>query len=189
MKRSRSDIRTRKVAAAGDCLRIARVETPLGPMLAAVTSNGVCHLEFADRHGLREIQGRLRRRWTVPIVEGENAVTGRLRRELDEYFRGKRRVFTVPVAMRGTAFQERVWRELERISYGQTASYDAVACRIGSPTAARAVARADATNPVCLLVPCHRVIRKDGSLSGYGGGVWRKRRLIELEQAEAASPA
>jgi len=176
-------VRTRETAIADDCLRMALIETPLGPLLAVVTRKAVCHLEFAERGRHRAILDRLRRRWSLPVVPGRNPVMNRLERELGEYWLGKRRRFTVPTTTRGTAFQEQVWRELERIPYGQTASYESIARRIGSPKAARAVARANATNPLSVLVPCHRVIAKDGSLSGYGGGVWRKRRLLELEQA------
>ncbi len=122
------------------------------------------------------------RRFGVCIVCGTNPVLERLRVEVRDYFRGKGRTFTVPIELRGTEFQERVWEELQRIPYGATASYEAVAKRIGLPTGARAVARANATNRLCLIVPCHRVIAKNGALSGYSGGVWRKPLLLELER-------
>jgi AraC family transcriptional regulator, regulatory protein of adaptative response / methylated-DNA-[protein]-cysteine methyltransferase len=169
----------------GDCLRVMLIDTPLGPMLAAAGHDGVCQLEFADRGGLERSYRELRRRFALPVVPGENPLLEQLRRELSEYFNGARREFTVPLSLRGTKFQERVWRELQRIPFGRTASYQAVAKRAGSPAGVRAVARANATNRIYLLVPCHRVIAKDGSLSGYGGGVWRKRRLLELERASA----
>jgi len=124
----------------------------------------------------------MRRRFALPVVPGENPVMQQLRRELREYFGGTRRDFTVPVELRGTDFQQGVWRVLQRIPYGRTASYKAVARSLGNAAAVRAVARANATNRLYLLVPCHRVIAKDGTLSGYGGGVWRKRHLLALEQ-------
>jgi len=171
-------------ARAGDCLRVTLLETPLGPMLAAASDTAICQLEFADdRRGLERSYAEMRRRFALPVVPGDNPVLKKLRSELAEYFQGARRHFTVPATMKGTAFQLRVWRELQRIPHGQTASYEAIAKKIGSLTAVRAVARANGTNPLYLLVPCHRVIAKDGSLSGYGGGVWRKRLLLELERA------
>jgi AraC family transcriptional regulator of adaptative response/methylated-DNA-[protein]-cysteine methyltransferase len=102
---------------------------------------------------------------------------------LTEYFAAERREFKVPLAPRGTPFQEKVWQELRRIPYGQTISYDELARRAGQPTAQRAVARANGMNRICILIPCHRVIGKDGSLTGYGGGLWRKRLLLGLEQS------
>jgi len=164
-----------------DCLRVTLLETPLGPMLAAASHDQLCQLEFADRRGLEKSYVEMRRRFTLPVVPGDNAVLQQLRAELAEYFGGQRRTFTVPLALRGTTFQQRVWRELQRIPFGQTASYAAVAQRLGAPKAVRAVARANGTNRLYLLIPCHRVMAQDGRLSGYGGGVWRKRRLLELE--------
>ena len=103
--------------------------------------------------------------------------------QLREYFAGKRRKFTFPLAPRGTEFQQRVWDELLRIPYGATVSYRELAARVGNPAAQRAVARANATNPIAVVVPCHRVIGADGTLTGYGGGLDKKRQLLELEGA------
>ncbi len=167
----------------GDCLYVTLLDTPLGPMLAAASHEGVCVLEFADRRGLERSYAEMRRRFALPVVPGDCDVLKRLRRELCDYFQGKRSEFSVPVALRGTDFQQRVWRELQRIPHGQTVSYEAIAHRIGAPTAVRAVARANGANRVALLVPCHRVIGKDGDLTGYGGGVWRKRLLLERERS------
>lgn len=167
---------------ARDHLRVALLETPLGSMLAAVSDTAVCQLEFADRPGLERSYESMRRHFQLPVVPGDNAVLQQLRNELGEYFGGQRRDFGVPISLQGTPFQQRVWQALQEIPSGTTQSYEIVARRIGSPTAVRAVARANAMNRLYLLVPCHRVIGKDGRLSGYGGGVWRKQRLIELEQ-------
>lgn len=166
----------------GKRLNAALLETPLGPMLAAAGDTAVCLLEFADRRGLERSYQEMRRRFGLPVVPGENLVLKKLGDELTEYFAGERREFSVPIELRGTEFQKRVWRELTHIPYGQTASYEEIARRVGKPTAVRAVARANGTNRLCLLVPCHRVIAKDGTLSGYGGGLWRKRALLELER-------
>jgi methylated-DNA-[protein]-cysteine S-methyltransferase len=106
-----------------------------------------------------------------------------VRDELDEYFAGTRRTFTVPVALRGTRFQLDVWRALTAIAYGETASYGAIAAAVGRPRAARAIGAANHANPVPIVVPCHRVIGADGSLTGYGGGLDRKTFLLDLERA------
>ena len=160
------------------------IESPLGPLLAASDDDGICLLEFTDRRMLEHNILTLRRRFGCAIVPGEHQHFEQLRKELGEYFSGQRTVFDVPLSLRGTAFQEKVWAELRRIPSGRTIAYDELARRIHQPTAQRAVARANGMNRVCILVPCHRVIGKDGSLSGYGGGVWRKRLLLELERKE-----
>ena len=169
-------------ARGADCLHVILIDTPLGPLLAAASDTAVCQLEFADRRGLERSYAEMRQRFDLPLVPGSNAVLDRLQGELAGYFCGTLRSFSVPAILRGTAFQQRTWRELQRIPAGTTLSYAEVARRIGAPSAVRAVARANATNRLYLLVPCHRVIAQDGSLSGYGGGVWRKRLLLQLER-------
>ncbi len=161
------------------------LESPLGPLLAGASDEGICLLEFTDRRMLETNLETLRKRLGCAMVPGEHKWLTQLRRELGEYFAGGRRGFTVPVAAGGTPFQEKVWRELGRIRHGETISYDELARRIGQPTAQRAVARANGMNRICILIPCHRVIGKDGSLTGYGGGLWRKRLLLELERNHA----
>lgn len=168
---------------AAECLKVALIETPLGPMLAAVNERAVVLLEFADRRGLERSYADMKKRFGVPAAPGENEITKQLRRELAEYFEGKRSEFSVACELRGTEFQERVWRELMRIPPGKTRSYSEVAKLVEKPGAVRAVARANATNRLYLLVPCHRVIGHDGRLSGYGGGLARKKRLLEMESA------
>ena len=106
-----------------------------------------------------------------------------MRRQLEEYFAGERRAFDLPVAPAGTPFQQRVWEELQRIGYGETITYAELAARIGRPTAIRAAGAANGANPVSIIIPCHRVIGSDGSLTGYGGGLEAKRLLLELERA------
>jgi methylated-DNA-[protein]-cysteine S-methyltransferase len=105
-----------------------------------------------------------------------------VRRQLEEYFAGRRRAFDVVLAPPGTAFQQWVWGELQRIDYGQTISYAELAARIGRPTAIRAAGAANGANPISILIPCHRVIGSDGSLTGYGGGLEAKRALLDLER-------
>lgn len=162
---------------------MTRVPTPLGPMVAAATDTAVCLLEFADRRALSTQLRRLGRRVPSIFAPGRNPVLDRLVAELDEYFEGERRDFDVPLSTNGTPFQERVWAALREIPSGRTRSYSEVARAIGRPTAVRAVAHANGDNPIAILVPCHRVIGIDGSLTGYGGGLWRKRRLLDLERS------
>lgn len=166
----------------GDRVVITMLESPLGPVLAGATDRGINFLEYTDRRMLEHNLKAMRRRFGCAVVPGRHPLLERLRDELKEYFQGDRREFTLPLASRGTPFQDKVWQELGRIAYGQTISYDELARRVGQPTAQRAVARANGMNYVAILIPCHRVIGKDGSLTGYGGGLWRKRLLLELER-------
>ena len=168
---------------ARECLRVTLLPTPLGPMLAAADEAAICFLEFADCRRLEANYALLQKQFGLPVVPGTNAALSQLTDELKKYFEGKFRAFTVPQRLMGTPFQERVWRELRKIPHGKTASYADIAARVGRPAAVRAVARANATNRLCILVPCHRVIASDGTLSGYGGGVWRKRLLLDLERS------
>ena len=161
---------------------VALVESPVGPLLAAARDEGICLLEFTDGRGLDRSLAALRTASGCGVVPGEHPQLDRLRTELSGYFEGRLRRFTVPVAADGTRFQKEVWAELARVPHGETLSYEALACRLGRPAGQRAVARANAVNRVCILIPCHRVIGKDGQLTGYGGGLWRKRLLLELER-------
>ncbi len=166
-------------------VRLTRIATPLGPMVAGETDAGLCLLEFADRRMLPTQLERVRRTLGCVRAPGANDVLSAVAGELEEYFTGRRSVFTVPLVTAGTPFQERVWAELGRIPFGETASYAEVARRIGRPSAVRAVARANGDNRLAVVIPCHRVIGADGSLTGYGGGLWRKRRLLEVEGSAA----
>ena len=169
------------------CLCVALVPTPLGSMLAAADESAVFHLEFTTPSRLAADRERIRKRSRLPVIPGENPLLSQLSRELDSYFLTGRTEFTVPVHIEGTEFQRKVWTTLQTIPPGNTWSYARLAEQIGFPSAVRAVARANATNPLHILVPCHRVVGKDGRLSGYAGGVWRKQRLLQLERAEAQS--
>ncbi len=159
--------------------------TPFGAMIAGATADALVLLEFADRRMLETQLRLLAKRLRCAWLPGTNNVICGLQRELAEYFAGARAAFTVPLAPVGTAFQLSVWEELQRIPCGETRSYAQVADTLNKPTAMRAVARANGANRIAILVPCHRVIGKDGSLTGYGGGLWRKKRLLELERAMA----
>lgn len=162
----------------------AWIRTPLGPMIAAATSRGVCLLEFTDRRMLEAQLETLGRRLKLPLVPGEHPLLDQLKRELAEYFAGTRRVFEVPLHVSGSPFQERVWQELLKIPYGATCSYQDVAKKTGSADAVRAVGTANGMNRIAIVIPCHRVVNKGGKLGGYGGGLWRKQRLLGLEQGQ-----
>lgn len=165
-----------------ECLTVTWMETPLGPMIAGATEEGVCLLEFTDRRMLETQFKTLRKRFERPIVPGENAHLRNLKQELERYFEGGLKDFTVPLVYPGTRFQERVWTELLRIPYGQTRSYEDLARTISTPGAVRAVGTANGSNRIAIVIPCHRVVNKSGKLGGYGGGLWRKQFLLDLER-------
>jgi AraC family transcriptional regulator, regulatory protein of adaptative response / methylated-DNA-[protein]-cysteine methyltransferase len=165
----------------GNRIEIASLKTPLGAMTAAATEEGICFLGFSDRPGLKDELQRLGRELKAETAAGSNPWFGQLETQLGEYFALSRRAFGIPLAYTGTAFQRSVWRGLESIPYGQTISYREEAAALGKPGSARAVAGANGQNRVMILIPCHRVIGADGSLSGYADGVGRKQKLIELE--------
>ena len=160
-----------------------RILTPLGPMVAVACEAGLCMLEFADGPRLAKQTRRLRARLGMPVARGTNRHIERLEQELRAYFGGARRAFRVPLALEGTPFQLAVWRLLVKIPFGRVTTYDALARKLKRPGAQRAVGRANGDNPLAIVVPCHRVVGSDGELRGYGGGLWRKRRLLELERA------
>ncbi|HSJ09514.1 MAG TPA: trifunctional transcriptional activator/DNA repair protein Ada/methylated-DNA--[protein]-cysteine S-methyltransferase [Longimicrobiales bacterium] len=162
-------------------LHFTRIDTPLGAMLAAAREDALCMLEFVDRRMIETQLKRLGRKLGGSPVPAPNAVLEQTQRELDAYFAGTLRDFTVPLAPAGTDFQQRVWKILTTIEYGTTRSYGQQAVLIGQPTATRAVARANGDNPIAIIIPCHRVVGSDGKLTGYGGGLWRKQWLLEHE--------
>ena len=165
----------------------ARVATPLGEMVAIGCAHGLALLEFADRPMLATQRTRVRRLFASEIVEGSFPVLDEVRGQLDAYFAAGRRRFDLPLLPLGTAFQRGVWRRLAAIPAGETRSYEQLAVACGLPGAQRAVGRANGDNRMAIVVPCHRVIGSDGALVGYGGGLWRKRALLELEGALAPS--
>jgi methylated-DNA-[protein]-cysteine S-methyltransferase len=148
------------------------VESPVGPLLLRGGAAGLSGLAFMDGRWPGRIDPAWRR---------DDQAFAPVAQQLQEYFAGERRQFTVPIALEGNQFQLRVWDALQQIPYGQTLSYGALAASLGDPSAARAVGSANARNPVALIVPCHRVIGADGSLTGFGGGLAGKRFLLDLE--------
>ncbi len=163
-------------------VHVTRVDSPVGPLVVGVTDTDLVLLEFADRQILNEQIARIARRLRCVFTPGETPLLERVCAQLGEYFAGTRNAFDLPLAMSGTPFQQTVWRALLTIPYGQTWSYKQLAEAIGQPSAVRAVALANGANRIAILIPCHRVIGADGSLTGYGGGLWRKQRLLDLER-------
>jgi AraC family transcriptional regulator of adaptative response/methylated-DNA-[protein]-cysteine methyltransferase len=168
---------------ASPIMHVATTEigTPIGSMIAAATDMHLVLFEFPHRRMIDTQLDRVRRAMQCELAPGESPVFATLRAQLDEYFSGSRREFTVPMHVPGTPFQMRVWDALRRIPCGTTTSYARLAATIGQPNAVRAVARANGDNRIAILIPCHRVIGSNGELVGYGGGLWRKKKLLDLE--------
>ena len=164
---------------------INRISTPLGSMIMGVHDNGLCLLEFAERRMLDTQLKRLRERMGRVFLPGDHPLMKQVKQELDAYFEGSLRKFTVPLQAPGTEFQEAVWSALREIPYGAMRSYADVAGKIGHAGAERAVGRANGDNRIAIIIPCHRVVGSDGELTGYGGGLWRKEYLLAMEQAQA----
>jgi AraC family transcriptional regulator of adaptative response/methylated-DNA-[protein]-cysteine methyltransferase len=175
---SPSDSKNKKI------ITITRILTPLGPMLAGAVDEGICLLEFVDRRMIETQIKRLKKYLNAEFVPGRNKHFDKLDKQLKEYFEGKRKEFDVPLSIPGSEFQLKVWKELQKIPYGKTRSYQEQAIELGNPKAIRAVAKANGDNRIAIIIPCHRVIGKDGQLVGYGGGMWRKQYLLNLEKSK-----
>ncbi len=174
-------------AAKKDCIVAKMIETPVGRLILGATNDAVCLLEFSDRRAL-EVQIRtLRSRFDTAVVPGENKQTRAAERQLKEYFTGKRQSFDLPLDYPGTPFQVTVWNELLKIPYGETIAYATLAKRIKRDGAQRAVGTANGANRIAIIIPCHRVVNAGGKLGGYGGGLWRKQLLLDLEQGADAA--
>jgi AraC family transcriptional regulator of adaptative response/methylated-DNA-[protein]-cysteine methyltransferase len=158
-----------------------RIDTPLGAMIAVADDDGLRLLEFIDRRATERELSILRKRLRTNVVPGEHRYLISTRQQLADYFSGKNLEFDIPVAPVGSEFQLRAWKILQSIPIGETRSYSWMAKRLGDENARRAVGRANGTNMICIIIPCHRVIRADGTLCGYGGGLWRKKWLLDHE--------
>ena len=165
---------------------VSRVLSPLGAMLAAATETDLCLLEFCDRRMLDTQIERLQKRLGARFVPGENEILAETQCQIDAYFTGTLKDFSLPVAAPGTEFQQEVWAQLCTIPYGQTRSYAEQARAIGRPNAVRAVGRANGDNRIAIVIPCHRVIGANGDLCGYGGQLWRKTALLNHEKRHAS---
>lgn len=163
-------------------ITITRILTPLGPMLVGATEEGICLLEFVDRRMIETQIERLKKLLKAELIPGSNKYFSQLEQEIKQYFEGTLKEFVVPLVIAGTDFQKSVWSALQTIPYGETRSYKQQSEIIGNPKAIRAVARANGDNRIGIIIPCHRVIGSSGELVGYGGGLWRKQHLLNLER-------
>ena len=158
-------------------------------MIAGATDKGICFLEWYDRGGVERILSRVEKRYKRPLEQGSSELLRKLQNELSNFFDRTINKFLVPLDVNGTIFEKRVWDKLLKIPYGETRSYGAIASEIGKPGASRAVGRANGSNYLAIVIPCHRVIESNGKLRGYGSGLWRKKYLLDLESTKIASAA
>jgi len=170
-----------------DCLYAQWFETPLGPVLALANDEGLHLLEFVDRRGLERELKTLRGRLAHQVVPGEHKYLKQIGDELEAYFSGRALHFATPLKLEGTPFQQEVWSALCAIAPGTTKSYGEIAATIGRGSAVRAVGRANGDNKLAIVIPCHRVIGANGTLTGYGGGLWRKAWLLEHERTHSTT--
>lgn len=163
-------------------LKAAWLDTPLGPMIAIADEKTLYLLEFVDRRGLEREVERLRKKLKSNIIPGHTPLVSSIENELSQYFKGKLKEFKTPLTLLGSPFQKSVWEELKKIPFGETLSYSDLAAAIAKPSAFRAVAQANGANQFAIVIPCHRVININGELGGYGGGLARKKWLINHEK-------
>lgn len=168
----------------GDCILTSMVETPLGALVVGATSKGICMVEFSDRRMLEFQFKSLNKHFKCAIIPGKNKFIEQVEGELKEYFAGNLKKFKTPLVYPGTEFQQKVWNELMNIPYGKKISYAELAKKVGVPKASRAVGTANGMNRIGIIIPCHRVVNKSGKLGGYGGGVWRKQWLLDMEAGQ-----
>ncbi len=165
------------------------LETPVGMMIVGSTDKGCCLLEFHDRGGVEKIRLAIEKRYRRDVVMGESGLNDMAIEQLSGYFTGTRTNFDLPLDIVGTPFEKSVWKELLATSFGKTRSYGEVATAVGNPQSSRAVGRANGANRISIIVPCHRIIEANGNLRGYGGGLWRKRWLLDHEQKVVSGAA
>ena len=169
-------------------IKTIKIETPLGEMIAGATDAGVCLLEFSDRRMLPTEYKVLTKLLKTTLGDGDNKHLKALRKQLNEYFDGRRKEFTIPLVTPGSEFQQSVWNELLNIPFGSTRSYQEQAMLLNRPDSVRAVANANGMNRISIIIPCHRVIGSDGRLTGYGGGLRRKKWLLDHEKRYSGKP-
>lgn len=162
-------------------IKITGYQSPLGQIIIGSYGEGLCLCDWARNKRRAAIDRRIQHHLNARYEDGTSDVSARAISQLNEYFAGIRKGFDIPIVFTGSEFQCRVWAELTKIPYGTTISYGELARRIGNPKAVRAVAGANATNPISIFVPCHRVIGSDHRLTGYGGGLYAKKELLAME--------
>ena len=166
-------------------INILRHRTEMGEVVLGSFRGKLCLLGFGGRETRRTVDDKIKKALNAEFVEHDDEILEKTRRQLDEYFKGRRREFDIPLLMVGTDFQKRVWNVLMKVPYGDTSTYLQVAKDVSSERAVRAVGNANAANPISIVIPCHRIIGSGGELVGYGGGLSVKRRLLELERKNA----
>ena len=165
-----------------EVIHMTEFVTPLGAMLAGATSEGICVLEFSNRIRLEREFTDLQKILNAVMLPGRNQHLDQLENELTEYFDGSRKTFTVPLHIPGNAFSQFVWKTLQEIPYGKTCSYKEQADKMNNPKAIRAIAAANGKNRLAIIIPCHRVIGSNGSMTGYAGGIDKKIWLLRFEK-------
>jgi O-6-methylguanine DNA methyltransferase len=160
---------------------MTRIDTPIGEMLGGATENGICLVEFKERKNLESQLSGVSAYFKKELIKGNNQHLLKLQEQMNLYFLKKLKKFDLPLDLAGTAFQKSVWEALLKIPYGSTVSYLELSKTMGNVKAIRAVANANAANKIAIVIPCHRVIGADGSLTGYAAGLWLKKRLLHLE--------
>lgn len=167
----------------GDFFAMHYVFTPIGPMMAVTSDEGLGFLEFIDQKNFQASLKHWQQRQNGFFFVDQHPILTQTQKEITEYFDGKRKSFTVPLKMSGTDFQKKVWAEIQQIPYGQTISYAQQSVNLANPKAVRAVASANGKNKIAIIVPCHRIIGSDGCLTGYAGGIPRKKWLLAMERS------
>lgn len=157
------------------------IDTPLGEMKAYATGKGLFFLNFLDKENSKKMLQQVLKKINATFIDEENTIIVQTRQELTEYFNRKRQIFQTPLHIIGTDFQKQVWKTIQSIPYGKTISYSEEAEQMQRPEAVRAVANANARNRISIIIPCHRIIGRDGSLRGYNGGMERKKKLLQFE--------
>jgi AraC family transcriptional regulator of adaptative response/methylated-DNA-[protein]-cysteine methyltransferase len=173
---------------ANNIINMTEFSTPLGPMLAGATFEGVCILEFTNRIKLEKEITELQNLLNAVPVQGRNQHLDQLELELKEYFDGKRKTFEVPLHTPGNDFTQSVWKTLQEIPYGQTCSYKEQADKMSNPKAIRAIATTNGRNRLAIVIPCHRVIGSNGSMTGYAAGIDKKKWLLKFERENSEIP-
>jgi AraC family transcriptional regulator, regulatory protein of adaptative response / methylated-DNA-[protein]-cysteine methyltransferase len=163
-------------------IQLTRIETPIGELVAAATTRGICLLEFADQRSIHTQLKAISHYFNTRLVWQDTPYFNLLRQQLNDYFSGNLAQFSVDLDLAGTQFQQSVWQQLQQITYGECITYQQQAQAMGKPKAVRAVATANGMNRISIIIPCHRIIGSNGSLTGYAGGIWRKQYLLDLEQ-------
>lgn len=163
-------------------IALKRIDTPLGRMRVGATDKGICLFDFQFRRAVEGIMERVERLLDDKFVEADSPYFSILEAQIAEYFNGTRKDFDVPLHLTGTPFQKSVWEALTKIPFGETRSYKQQSVVMGQEKAIRAIASANGDNPVAIIIPCHRIIGEDGSLTGYSGGLQRKQQLLDLER-------